>query len=51
MRLLCLVKLMLDGRFSVRGTVDDLEAGGVLSLTRASVRDVPLELRIVIFQF
>lgn len=36
----------LDGRFSVRGTVDDLEAGGVLSLTRASVRDVPLELRL-----
>lgn len=36
----------LDGRFSVRGTVDDLEAGGVLSLTCARVRDVPLELRL-----
>lgn len=36
----------LDGRFSVRGTVDDLEAGGVLSLKRARVRDVPLELRL-----
>ena len=36
----------LDGRFSVRGTVDDLEAGGVLSLTHTHVRDVPLELRL-----
>ncbi len=36
----------LDGRFAVRGEADALEAGGVLSLSRARVRDVPVELRV-----
>ena len=36
----------IDGRFTVSGSADALEAGGVLSLTRARVRDVPVELRL-----
>ena len=36
----------LDARFTVKGTPAAPEADGVLSLTRARIRDVPVELRL-----